>query len=283
MRRVIAALGVCCLAVTACGTRSETPRGAPAPSWPPHSPQAVTMRAVDDLLHSVAVPPGSRLATPAEAAGLEPISTSTGTGFVDHHTAYVVPLSQSDTIGWYHSHPPDGTRASGSSSSSNGATSTSGLTFDAPRTDSYVGLEAQVNVSSTGTDSATVRVDAQAVWLPRRGPSDMIPLAETSVRVARYVGGGPPVVATLTGSVVAHLARVVNRLPTPAGGTYNCPNDNGDHDVLVFHGRGPDRTVGASVSGCGFVAIRVHGHLRKPELWGGAALDRAVRRALAAR
>jgi hypothetical protein len=63
------------------------------------------------------------------------------------------------------------------------------------------------------------------------------------------------------------------------GGSIACPNDTGAYDVLVFHGRGPDRTVEASTSGCGFVSIWVHGRMGKPELWGGWHVDGAVRRA----
>lgn len=285
MRRAVAVLGVCCLAVSACGTRSATPRSTPHPSasGSRHSPQAATFRAVDDLLRSVATPPGSRLATPAEAAGLRPISTGTGADFVDHHTAYVVPLSLDDTLAWYQAHPPSGTTSSGSSSMSNGTTTVEGLTFDGAATADYVGLEAQVNVSPAGTDQSKVRVDAQALWVPRRGPADLIPLSEASVEVALHGPTGPPRRATLTGAAVVDLARVVNHLRPTTGGVINCPNDTGGHDVLVFHGPGPDRTVWAQTSGCGFVAIRVHGRLRKPELWGGTTVDRAVQRALAAR
>jgi hypothetical protein len=263
--------------------RRPAPLRAPNPTAAPNSPQAVTLRAVDALLASVGTPPGSRVATPEEAAGLVPVSTTTGSDFVDHHTAYVVPLSLDDTLAWFSAHPPAGTISTGSSAVLSSTSTIRGMTFDQTATASYLGLEAQVNVTPAGTETSKVRIDAQASWLPHRGPSDLIPLSETSVDVARFGSTGPPEKATLTGSVVTDLVRVVNRLRPPAGGTYNCPNDTGVHDVLVFHGVGPDRTVEASTSGCGFVAIWVHRRMRKPELWGGTHVERAVRRALAAR
>jgi hypothetical protein len=165
---------------------------------------------------------------------------------------------------------------------STGTMTVQGLTFDGPRTADYEGLEAQVNVTPSGTDRSMVRVDAQALWVPRRGPNDLIPLSETSVDVALYGPTGPPDRATLKGSAVLGLAALVNRLRPMTGGTYNCPNDTGEHDVLVFHGRGPDRTVRASVSGCEFVTIGTDHGSHAPTLWGGGALDRAVRHALAA-
>jgi hypothetical protein len=282
MRRGVAALGACCL-VSACGAHGSTRVTSPdaSTSMAPSSPRAVTLRAVDDLLRSVLTPPGSRVATPREAAGLTPLSTTVSSSFIDHHTAYVVPLSVDDTIAWYQANPPAGTIASGSgSSSSSGTLTSSGLSFDGHRTADYETPEVQVNVSPSGADRSMVRIDAQAIWVPRRGPSDQIPLSETSVDVALYGRTGSPVKGTVTGSAVGDLARLVNRLHAVTEGGYNCPNDTGEHDVLVFRGRGPDRTVNAGVLGCGFVVIGVNGHHSKPGLWGGALVDRAVRRAL---
>ena len=287
VRRTAVLVGACCL-LTACGTRGAAPQTAPDPpssvrSISPQSPQAVTLRAVDTLLRSVGTPAGSRTATVDEAAGLTPISTTVAHEFVDHHTAYAVPLSVNDALAWFRAHPPPRTKQSGSSSMSDGTTTTSGLTFEAPPGADYVGLEAQINISPAGADSSLVRIDAQATWLSRRGPQDLVPLTETSVDVVLHDAARHIMRATLTGPVVADLARVVNHLRPVAGGTYNCPNDDGAHDVLVFHGRGPDRTVEAATSGCAFVAIRVNGARREPALWGGVTVDRAVRHALAAR
>lgn len=205
---------------------------------------------------------------------------------IDRHEFSRVPGSPQAVVAWVGTHRPAGTQvtATGSGSGPHGALELTQLSFT--RVDAGVESSALV-VAATSLRSgwSAVRVDVQAVWLLVRPAWATVPSqVRAATIIVQRLGGlpGRPVAVTAPAEV-RRIARLVNRLPVSQrdGAAISCPVDRGPIVRVAFYRRSGDRTpvavATADGSGCGMVALKVHGRTA-PALAGGPRLIRALGR-----
>jgi hypothetical protein len=250
----------------------------PPPSGPVTNPQRITARAVVRLLAKVPTFPGAVPVDHAPVRVLRKPMTEWAGNRIHRTRWWLAPGSMPDALAYFTAHPPAGTKPSGSSSAG-GPTGTTaeGLSF-APsgpaweRPTVYTGLEIDVAIAPA-PGGVAIRVDVQAVWLPQRSAAEHIPSDVTSVDVVVNRNGRPATVRRSLGAADARsVAAIVNRLPVFPPGVFNCPNDQGWTDTLVFRSAGRSVRVVAHAGGC--APVEVAG--QKPTLSGGGIVDTAL-------
>jgi hypothetical protein len=118
------------------------------------------------------------------------MGTPATTSLIDDSRFWKVPTSLNTTLTWFAQHPPGGLAQSGSgSSTSQGATTTAGFSYDAPSSAAWTGATVQIGVAPAGPDTSIVRADGIALWM------DPVPAPDNQpgprMRVTR-ASGCPP-------------------------------------------------------------------------------------------
>jgi hypothetical protein len=127
-----------------------------------------TQAEAERLLQLAVVPPGSVELDGAPSSLLSgPVmGTPMTTSLVDDSSWWRVPTSMTSTLAWFVGHPPGGLARSGSgSSSSYGAITSSGDSYDAPSSAAWTGASVEIGVAPMGPDTSVVRVDGLAIWI----------------------------------------------------------------------------------------------------------------------
>lgn len=250
------------------------------------SPRMQTVRMVARLLAAAPPVPGAVRVAHAPSTVLDrPASAPASAHLVRRTRWWTVSGTMAGALGYVRSHLPLGVRPSGSSNSAGNGAAVQGLFFDASgpqwqRPAVCTGLQLLV-AATPYRGGVAIRVDAQAIWLPQRSPSQRIPPGVTSVRVVVNRPGSRPTMRRTLGAAEARtLAAVVNHLAVFTPGQYSCPMDRGFTDSLTFHDPHGDIRVQARVGGCTPVTVLADGRQRGPTLQGGAIIDHAVTRAL---
>ena len=244
------------------------------------SNKSIAWRELRRVLAQEPVLPGGRAVRHSPVAALgKPPQTIGSPNFLEATGWWTAPGTVSEALDYLRGHPPTRLRASGHGTLTAPGVVVASLMFDGQPTDAYNQLTLVMAVTRMGAGVA-VRVDAQAVWLPRRTAAERIDATLTYVDVSiTRPGVAPTVHRTVRGRHAQMLATVVNRLPVQPPGAFSCPIDRGYTDSLLFHVDGPDVLVRAEVEGCGTVQVTV-ARRTQPALQGGLAVDRAVTAAL---
>ena len=118
------------------------------------------------LLGLVVMPSGSIRLTAAPTSLSEPVMGTPDTASLLDDTAYwKVPMSMSAALTWFGNHHPGGFPQSGSGSLSQGTTTISGVSFDAPSSSAWTGASVEIGVAPTGSNTSVVRADGIALWI----------------------------------------------------------------------------------------------------------------------
>ncbi|MBO0812426.1 MAG: hypothetical protein J2P23_10325 [Microlunatus sp.] len=284
MRRILVPAAVVVLLAGCAQQTTEVTPLAPATAPAGHGPQSITLRVVEQTLARAPLPPGTRTATAAEAAGKQALNHPAGPNLVDRHATYVVPLGLRQATDWFTANPPPGLRKTETSSErGSSGVITAGLGFTGRATVAYDSLAEEVAIYPLDHSQAVVRVDGLAVWLPQRSRDERVPGDATAVQVVRVVrAGAKPRRITLTGPAVRDLARVLNRQRPISPGPVSCPASNGAYDILHFTGATPDPIFTVDATACRFITVTTDG-VAQPTLHGGDAVDATLTAILAHR
>jgi hypothetical protein len=250
----------------------------------PVSPRAATERIVERLLAAAPTLPDATAVEHSPVAALDqPASTPASTNLIRRTRWWTASGNIAAALQFFQDNAPAGLAVGGSSSSN--APVVQALTFDAigrqwRRPAVYTELELEVTVTRLDGGVA-IRVDAMAIWLPRRVSNQRIPLSVRSVDVVvdRH-GSAATVRRTLGRRDARSLATLINRLAVLTPGPRYCPMNRGFTDTLTFHAQRGDIVVRADVDGCATLTVQVNGVRRGPVLQGGRVVDRAVTRFL---
>ena len=231
-----------------------------------------------DVLHSVAVPPGSTAlhGKPADApGGGQPPFTSGGTVQRTGAVWWSTELSSADVYSWFRAHPPTGMTAQ-----------MSGTVGGAPGQTQFLGFT-PVHVAASAPDPTVyvetfplpggrtgIQLSADVVYPLVRTAQEMVPTAAKLVVTGQYSGGGigtppSPVTVTLTDPArIASITKIVNSMQL-VNGIFNCPQDAGGGLLLTFETASGKTlaTTDMSIGGCGFASLRI-GSVREPALSG---------------
>lgn len=259
--------------------RSGSTSAIPPPSGPVANPQRITARAVERLLARAPSLPGSTpIDHPPVKAVAKPMESPSSANLIRHTRWWTAPGTMTETLAFFTAHPVRGTKPNGSSSAGGPSGITAqevsfgpkGTAWSNPTV--YTELELLVEVAPAG-DGVAIRVDAEAVWLPQRTRAEHIPANVRSVDVVVNRNGRADMVRRTLGAARAReLAAVVNGLPVSVPGVFNCPNDQGWIDTLVFHSANGDIRVVAHAGGC--APVEVAG--QEPVLSGAWGVDAAL-------
>lgn len=233
------------------------------------------------MLGRVALPPGARIVSgePRGDGGLlaRPGQSPAAENLVDVVRFAVAPGSATTDVDWMKAHPPAGSRAGGSGSSSTSAGPDEWfVAFSWPAVGQLLDSRTvAVSVAQLGDGLSGIRVDAQVTWLPAKPPGDIVPDGVT-VLTAALSGlnpGEPPHAPTTTTSaaLIAAIRAQLDALPVVAPGSGSCPAAFGHVLTLSFRdqaGAQPVAVVVASTSGCEVVQVFREGHLGEPSLDG---------------
>jgi hypothetical protein len=241
----------------ACGGHGRA--GAPA-----SDPRVVAVRTTSDLLRRVVVPTGATVDTGALPQMLRrPFFAENTPDLVDVHRAWIVPESSAGVLAFEHAHVPRGLTASGSGTS----TAESGIDFitlDATNAVSGTGTiqsaEILVAVSPRTPTTSWLRVDAHAVWRPRRDPATIVPATDRVVTVTKD-GHARTITAAAT---VDRIEHEFNALPAAVPGTSGCGLQTDTLAVAFASSREAQPDVTATLD-CGALAVTAHGHHQQLE------------------
>jgi hypothetical protein len=271
------------------GSGSTTNSTPPTPTGPdPHQLEAV--RFVRHLLRAAPVLPGAQRRTTAPNSELRRAAgapRTTGTLVHLGNRWFTAPGTMDEAIAYLRAHVPAGMKFDGSGTGSRyGVITSESISYSDSATgnvrDAYLNIFVAPYRGGIG-----LGMYATAYWVPTRPPGSQIDGA-TSVMVTVRRGGAhpephsphaPTVHRTLTGPVVATLARAVNRLQPAYIRNEGCPAGLFKFDdTLVFATPvGPVRAFD-TLTGCGGVALGLADG-RRLELQSGN-LDAAVLHAL---
>jgi hypothetical protein len=172
---------------------------------------------------------------------------------------------------WIKAHPPTGGRlVTEGSAGKIGQPLVWSIGFGFPPIRNVLG-QRQVGATTTaaGGGGTAVRVDAFAVWMEPRLPSEHIPVGATTldVVVRDRDRGLVKRLAMHDRSRIAAVTRMLNRLPVVQPGLTMCPLDRGFHAYLTLRrtptGAPLARAV-AELGGCGGVQLAINGQPQPP-------------------
>jgi hypothetical protein len=226
---VVIAAGAAVIGQRAFGRSTTTPVSGVTPSavaTPGTSREQITRDAMQAMLAKVSLPPGSHVVTAAPAPELTaPATTQMSTNLVDVSGWWTIPGTVQDTLTYIKAHPPTGTTAIGTASgdaSGNGES----VTFDTTATSDYADPQLMITVSADA-GGAAVRVDAQAIWRPKRSAAETLDAATVtagSVENTGFGGRSPSGSSvSLTKAQVRQVVALLNGLYTAAPVVYHCP------------------------------------------------------------
>lgn len=289
MMRIAALAAVGLFAVAGGGdipTAAEGPSADPALSLHHRSTaygqsnRTLTLREVRRVIAAVPSLPGAIPAASSPSPLLdEPQSSVASRNKLDLARWWTAPGSVRAALAYLRAHPARGFTNDGSGTGSGPDGVVEDLTFVGPSGTAYADLSLCLAVTDVGHGVA-VRADAQAIWMPKRPPAEMIRPADVDSVAMTVIRPGlhPPVRRTVSGTRADHLAAAFNKLPLATPGAYACPMSRGYIDRLVFHLRTrPTVAATVSVDGCREVSVLV-AHRDQPTLTGD--LDSAVSNAL---
>ena len=141
---------------------------------------AVTQQAAEMLAAGVQLPAGAVASSTAPTATLEqPMNSPGSKNLIDVARFYTVPGTIDAVLAYAKAHPPAGTYADGTSSSSGSDGITSqGVMFSRIATHDYAAPALWVVATNLGGGVA-VRIDAQLVWRPVRTVAEYAPVNAT--------------------------------------------------------------------------------------------------------
>jgi hypothetical protein len=220
---------------------------------------AVTQQAADELVAGVQLPAGAVASPSAPTQALAEAQGSPGSkNLVDATRFYTVPGTIDAVLAYVKAHPPTGTYADGTSSSSGSdGVELEGIMFGRIATHDYAAPVLWVMATKLGTGVA-VRIDAYLVWRPLRTVAEYAPVNATKA-TACYGGlDCPP--AVLGSQDARELAAFFNSLDTQT------PTDNygGCESGQLFNGAshitfdGSGRSVTFSPT-CGGITVTANG------------------------
>jgi hypothetical protein len=174
---------------------------------------AVTQQAADELADGVQLPAGAVASASAPTQALAEAQGSPGSvNLVDATRFYTVPGTIDAVLAYAKAHPPTGTYADGTSSSSGpDGVELEGIMFGRIATHDYAAPVLWVMATKVGTGVA-VRVDAYLVWRPVRTVAEYAPVNATKA-TACYGGLDCPL-SVLGTQDARELAAFFNSLDT---------------------------------------------------------------------
>jgi hypothetical protein len=224
------------------------------------TPKQLAERAVTDLLAAAKLPPGSVASDSSPTPLLkDPAETWGSPNLVIRSLWFTARQSVTSVLDHFKSHPPQDTKPDGYGSSHGNGGDIDFLTFagTVSRTDSvnFTGLELLVSLTAD-RGGAAVRLDTEAIWLPRRTAADRVALTVTSVDVTvDRNGSAETVTRTLAQEQARALARAINGLAVTPPGIRICPADRGFVDALRFRASSGVIDANVRVTGCAGVSI----------------------------
>jgi hypothetical protein len=246
------------------------------PSASPASSASLTpgQRAQADaaaILAAFAMPPGAkRLSAPpasVKAALGRPLQTDSSPDIVDDDSFWMVPGVPAAALAWEEQHVPRRFTRTESFHGTDGGVAQSGDVFTLPPIAGVLGSrELMVEVADGGGGETAIRVDAQVTWTPAKPAGAAVPAAARVVTLSMNYGANahgrkPPEPVTITDPVtVGKVAALVDHLPPPPSGTYNCPFADEMAFDLAFRARPGGPVLAAAVlplNGCEWVDLTV--------------------------
>jgi hypothetical protein len=168
------------------------------------------------------------------------------------------------------------TSGTGTSGSGSRVTVTS-LQYDDTPTPSYTAASLLVAVAPDGTDASADRADAQTTWVPQRASTTLVPAGADHADLLAFNFSPSHSVAhaTINGSAVAKLTRIINGLPEDNRGTHGCTFDSGFRMSATFStAQGP--LLFTEVAACSSVGVALDGQ-REPGLLDSPSLQQLLR------
>jgi trimeric autotransporter adhesin len=286
----------CALLLAGCASATVDPGAAPgaasssaAAASTSHAQTAA--QDADSLFAAFPAPPGATRLTAAPAAvpllaGVAPVEHPADPNLVQHTEWWTTSQAPAALLAWIKAHPPTGTTADGSSTStSSGATDLWIQDFAAPAQPGVISqrlLEAAVTAAPGG--GSALRVDAIVTYLPTKSAAETIAVPVTLEVTPDFPQGQQGIsnaaVAPLkvTDPVqIAEITSLVNGLPAAPAGGMNCPMDNGSGLKVSFQSASgaPWAQADINASGCRTVTVTVNGKAQ-PALSGGDQLTAQI-------
>lgn len=220
----------------------------------PH--RAATLAELDRLIPLVPGVPGARVANSAPTPSLqEPLEREVSDNLLARTTWWVAPGGVNDAISYLKGHVPQSLTVGGSATGPD----FQAVAWTGQATAAFATPRVVVEVVEYAGGVA-IRADAQAVWIPSKSATAVLPAHPASIGVT--VGGPMPQRkqighGTLTDVDAARVVQSINALPVVTPGRHNCPSDTGEHDTLRFTDSGHAYLVDVAVTGCSSVTITV--------------------------
>jgi hypothetical protein len=221
--------------------------------------KAITRQVAEQLVEGVRLPAGAIVSSTAPTQALaQPINSPASENLIDVSRFYTVPGTIEAVVAYAQAHPPAGTYADGTSSSSDSNDVTSqGVIFGSIATHDYAAPTVSVVATKFGGGVA-VRVDAQLVWRPLRTAAEYAPIDASSARGC--YGGGNCALSLIDRSNARELAAYFNSLDTALpGDRYGC--NAGLPATFTFEAAAGPLTF--AVSTCG-VTVTANGVAQPP-------------------
>ncbi len=220
---------------------------------------AITQQVADELAAGVQLPAGAVASPTAPTQALAEAQGSPGSKNLVHATRFYTALGTIDAVLTYvKAHPPAGTYAQGTSTSSGSdGVEVEGVLFGRIATHDYAAPEVWVFATTLGTGVA-VRVDAYLVWRPLRTAAESAPVNATKATICS--GGLDCPLGVLGTQDARELAAFFNSLDTqiPSESSGECesgPLLNGA-TAITFEVSGGSVTFSPT---CGGVAVTANG------------------------
>ena len=236
------------------------------------SPQQRAQAAAAAILADFAVPAGAKqLSVPpgkVSSALSGPVQRAGTQDLVDRHSLWEAPGAPAAVLaGEEQRLPRQFTRTETFHGTLAGGVASAGGVFSLPAVPDVLDTrELLVEVANAGGGRTAIRVDAQVAWVPPKPAGAVVPPAATVVTLSMSdgwngSGGKPPAPVTITDPATAgKVAALIDRLPPPPSGNYNCPDDNGEALSLAFRARpgGPVlATAVLQLSGCEWIHLTI--------------------------
>lgn len=286
----------CALLLAGCASATVDPGSAQGPASSSAAAGAAdhAQTAAQDaasLFAAFPAPPGATRLTAAPAAvpqlaGVAPAEHPADPNLVQHTEWWTTSQAPAALLAWIKAHPPTGTTADGSSTSTSSGTADLWVQdFAAPAQPGVISqrlLEAAVTAAPGG--GSALRVDAIVTYLPTKSAAETIAVPVMLEVTPDYPGQGQgqqqgaanPAVAPVKVTdplKIAEITSLVNGLPAAPTGGMNCPMDNGSGLKVSFQSASgaPWAQADINASGCRTVTITVNGKAQ-PALSGGDQL-----------